>query len=1384
MKIYVKKAVAANSGKGMYIPFNDIYYYATFEVWVNYGIKNINQLNGKIILLDENKEIRRKGAWAFLNAQNIISISETEDISADIQKEINIQEDKTVDNYFKPDHEISEMDLTKTIDINFETIYDGVDFYKIGTERKSVSKIEKLIEKSIKLTKVKYNNGVVDSKNDYNFGSLLSLAGKDLVGFVHGNVESLTIDKPKMIQIPEKYKTDKKGAVEYLRKLNDSFMVQSDDDQYIKGRITTEEYVGKINKRKFDKFNKLDDLQKRALKIEKETGISPLAIAWPFVKGKTDTGSFIHAPIAYQLFRIEESLNAFKLIKTSTFQVNSYPILKNYVDTNGVLNQIEKNFTNLRDLLIHFYKHGIKITKPDSNEMSDYRKIDDFDNEVKFIPNKSFTLSNEMIIKIKPHDEYIYYDLRKIQQEYKEFSVPESNKKLFIEKEELLERNFIIDVDDSKARAIVDAVDESSVIFGPPGTGKSATITAIVGEIIRKSKSSIMVAEKSTALEVIEENLRKHNLDSFVVNLNNDSKIDFQKKFKKQIDLLTNTKTSKVNIEELKMSEIWLNENELKTQFYNLVHSDNFAEFFEQIERLEWCMSQIGYEGNDMSEFVDLCKEYVSTYEEFTAIKNSTKTIAKNKLEINKLSLELDVMNKDKMSMLNDAKKVINDELENVKNDISSKVDLLNDNLADVIKKHSDKRKMLIAEFISSANKVNIVSKPISIDDNWFLVNHKNISQEEIVARTQFKKPSIMALYLKINKAQIKELLILIDKVNFEISEHDGIKNKSVIEINEKLKNLSDEKTRIISSLNDEYKNASLKIDHEFSRILEIKNVINDKTKEINSFDKKINSFNMDEVNFGKMICEFFSKDDLDVIDIEKVQFYVDNRDSIDMPSDEMWKAHLELREKYFANVRKYVVNKFVDNFRKKTENDVVSKKIINIKKFVENKLSSNRNSIEGLFASESEVLKLIFPCLMMSPDIVSRIFSIEPHQFDYAIFDEASQIRLHRALPTIHRAKHVIVAGDDKQLGPTDLFTNIVDDTEEEFSHDEEADLDNKTLLNFAKDKYNGIKLETHYRSKGKDLIEFSNKTFYNGTIQVADTPLSRYDGSSSIVVEEIGGLWQEDRTNIEEANRAVELAKYYLIDQNKSLAIITFNSEQMRLIEKKLLDSIELNPFRDNYFVKPIKDVQGDEKDVVIFSITYGKRSESKQYVSMFGKLSKEKINVAITRAKYRMHVLKSLPSTAVAQTNDDYRVFKEWLRYIEEKEEEKNDFTNYKNNFRSQFEKDYFDILKELLPIEIIPLANYNVGPKEIDVVLFSTIENKFIGAIELDGIKYHSTREQLINDYERQLFLENLGWKFVRTTPPRFYANRKDSVIDDLFKHGIQAKKQTKVTRVSK
>jgi primosomal replication protein N'' len=314
--------------------------------------------------------------------------------------------------------------------------------------------------------------------------------------------------------------------------------------------------------------------------------------------------------------------------------------------------------------------------------------------------------------------------------------------------------------------------------------------------------------------------------------------------------------------------------------------------------------------------------------------------------------------------------------------------------------------------------------------------------------------------------------------------------------------------------------------------------------------------------------------------------------------------------------------------------------------------------------------LMMLRPIWLMNPDVASRVLPRRARLFDVVVYDEASQMLVEHAVPTLFRASRVVISGDEKQMPPSSFFmTRIDSDEDEEIQGDDFDDAATDAERTAREEKWNrreikdcpdllqlgrGVlpttTLQVHYRSKYRELIGYSNAAFYNGTLSVpARHPDDEIRRAKPIEVIRVDGVY-ENQTNKAEAKKVVEvLAGIWSMppEHRPTVGVATFNRKQADLVE----DAIERRAIEDvdflrayqqerertkdgedvGFFVKNVENVQGDERDIIIFSTTFG-RDKHGSFRRNFGVLGQSggerRLNVAVTRAREKIILLTSMP------------------------------------------------------------------------------------------------------------------------------------------------------------
>lgn len=292
-----------------------------------------------------------------------------------------------------------------------------------------------------------------------------------------------------------------------------------------------------------------------------------------------------------------------------------------------------------------------------------------------------------------------------------------------------------------------------------------------------------------------------------------------------------------------------------------------------------------------------------------------------------------------------------------------------------------------------------------------------------------------------------------------------------------------------------------------------------------------------------------------------------------------------------------------------------------------------------------------LMPCWMASPESVSAIFPLE-QLFDIVIFDEASQCFAERGIPAMQRGKQVVIAGDSQQLQPSDLY-QVRWSEENVETPDSEVD----SLLELSARYLVTVHLQGHYRSHSQELIEFSNKHFYKNRLKMLPSFDVNNNGESSIHFIKVDGFWENQTNEVEAQAVVMQVLLHAERQPDRSIGVITFNAPQQQLIWDKLEAAFAERQiaFPSSLMVKNIENVQGDEKDVIIFSIGYAPDKKGK-FNLQFGSLSvaggENRLNVAVTRAKESIVVVSSIwPEQLEVEEvkNEGPKLLKKYLEYV---------------------------------------------------------------------------------------------------------------------------------------
>tara|TARA_B100000780_G_scaffold94820_1_gene66054 strand:- start:2494 stop:6072 length:3579 start_codon:yes stop_codon:yes gene_type:complete len=720
------------------------------------------------------------------------------------------------------------------------------------------------------------------------------------------------------------------------------------------------------------------------------------------------------------------------------------------------------------------------------------------------------------------------------------------------------------------------------VIHGPPGTGKSKTITGVITYALSQGKTCVVICEKKTAIDVIYSNLRELGFSEFCIRID-DVKLDRRKVVNKVRDIISKNDKNKFNLFDTKSRK-------------NITSKDR-ALIEKKQEHINNIISEIKFK-----------KEKI-----YKTLLNATLTYSDLVLTVNSETEE----NQDIINNLNEFNFNFNS---NEYNSILSLFSDIKKHLLNEINPYNSIYEYLNLNILETSNQHNYNKIISNLYKNYF---KELISLQQILLAETAKKSAIKVKYYNFISGEKSSLSGLIQKLN-------ALK-KEVLQMfffNKTFERLLNKKD-IIKQVE-----FLLKIIHlGYSEKDNYESLVSfyNQNKERSRRDKTIVTLFCKNINFENCFNGWYFKAILENNHVDNFNFngnqkgYYDLIEDIDLISDFLiHQTSLKLTQ---------IRSKAISNFSKRH-------KSLSIERFFSKKSSHNRKklSLREISSHPSKIFNSFFPLVLTSPSSCSTLFPLEKDFFDIVVFDESSQIKVEDTFPAMYRGKQRIVAGDLNQLSPMNYFSKSTLKSNSTVNNN----FLSNSLLDYCIEK--GFKehyLDIHYRSKNPDLITFSNHAFYKSRL----IPLPRSTNEKAMEYFEVNGVF-ENGVNKEEARKIIHYIDVEL-DASYSLGIATFNMLQ----RDEILDQIQIksseNPFfqkkikqieSNGFFVKNLENIQGEERDIIIISSTYGETPDG-QFRQSFGPINSIKkgfklLNVIITRAKYKMIVFCSIPQPFISR------------------------------------------------------------------------------------------------------------------------------------------------------
>ncbi|MEI7426313.1 MAG: AAA domain-containing protein [Candidatus Moraniibacteriota bacterium] len=474
---------------------------------------------------------------------------------------------------------------------------------------------------------------------------------------------------------------------------------------------------------------------------------------------------------------------------------------------------------------------------------------------------------------------------------------------------------------------------------------------------------------------------------------------------------------------------------------------------------------------------------------------------------------------------------------------------------------------------------------------------------------------------------------------------------------------------------------------------------------------------------------------------------------------------------------------------------------IYNLRK---NKSCGRRNSLRKIIETDFELFTSLFPIILTNPGAANAILPLKQGIFNVVIFDEASQLKISDTFTSLIRGQYKIIAGDEHQMPPSNYFqgsSELLDadgnENDENSNEDDEQSVlaEAESLLQFASDLKNVNKsyLDFHYRSNHPALIEFSNSAFYGGNL----ISFPAQEVYRPIEFRAVNGRY-ETRTNPAEVAEIIKIIENEIHPNKKgkypSVGIATFNINQRNLItealnavaEKNAEFAIKLQELRERgLFVKNLENIQGDEKDIIIISTTYGIQQDGK-FSQNFARLNRVEgyklLNVLITRAKHKLYVCTSIPKEkylsypeiiknegnnkkgilyaylayAEAISNHESELAEGILRILKEQSFEKPRTVSTSDGLsESPFEEEVYELLLDHFKEEDV-IQQHKVGGFRLDFVIKTKTRDVIL---ECDGKSYHQSEEAYAHDMYRQKELERMGFIVYRIWSTNWFRDKE-------------------------
>ncbi|MEN8901517.1 MAG: AAA domain-containing protein [Nonlabens sp.] len=1176
-------------------------------------------------------------------------------------------------------------------------------------------------------------------------------------------------------------------------------------------------------------LNRLKNLSRQNKDYSLEHGLEPFGFGYPVIAKRDlkNKKKIIYSPLLIWDLQLKENtrkLNSYDISRSEDSPIKINEVFLNYIETvdkvsfdklpkefldDGILdvNEIKSILTDF----LNIFSSDQKIDQSFFSDIFDLNLAKELEDEITETP---VILNSGVFGLYLSQKESIISDIDKLKRKraLKEYYLEDYEKSPFTPV-----------VTDQSQQQILSKISTKNrfVIHGPPGTGKSQTLTAILSSALRNNKTCLVVCEKKTALDVIQENLKKIGLGEFTA-LIEDPVRDRRKIVNSARDIL------EYNSNELQS----LSEN--KNIKYNDPIIDETLKKIQKLQNIKDLIKSEIIDGNDFRGVlgkVDLNFDYLNFEKKHELAKQSLLFNDKEFKEIIHLFDKLKTLLFD----TNPFESFYNSVNEEVffNNDYNSFTVFLNEEFSDLVQKIEN-----ICDFFDEKVDFIFDQNKKSLDDFFNTSSFKN-SNDLFKKLTEIrdvlqdcKESQTSGLIFKLKVLFSKKFKEIEKKINTYktianyLSETNLIKNdKKQKELNPTviIKNLDLIKKEIKTreSFNSKYQiyinnldkinktklfkkeiktfgkginisNSIREIKKKYERIVQKKDdfqTLKDFAKLFVKQSKKLQKIIILSINEEDFENDFYNYYYRKVLNSKNISIIPDNNDST-----ELYGIPKELKSIY--NSLRWSTIFFLKKKRKNAISEFKTKNIgqgIKIEQLF-SKRSSPKNrklSLRSILDYDFDLFTDLFPIILTNPTSVSSLLPLKPNLFDIVLFDEASQLRIEDTVPSLYRAKVKIVSGDQQQMPPSSYFSSVEiedDGVEDDILSDTDFAF-KESLLEFSVDAgFENIYLDMHYRSRHPDLIEFSNRAFYNGRL----VALPQSEDYKPIEFFQINGLYS-NRTNRDEALKIVDYLKEN-VEINDSVGIASFNLDQRNLIMDEINNEIQINKDfsekmllleANDLFIKNLENIQGDERDIIIITTTFGKdkNGEFKQFFGPINNKTKghKLLNVIVTRAKKKIVIVSSIPENNYLNYKEYLNkegligkaVFYSYLAYAKAIATKDLDLKNSvlfaldkytqstKNrnlddgalNLSIKIKNELINKLKDDYSV----ILNHKLGGFTYDLCISIFGVPKLV--IDLDGKRFYNNQDDYLFDLGRKNIAVNAGFLYYRIWSSNYYNGRE-------------------------